>query len=942
MSQARGLQNFISDLRNAKSKEDESKRVSKELANIRSKFTASGSLSSYQKKKYVWKLVYAFMLGYDVDFGHAEVVSLVGSAKYSEKQVGYVAMSLLLKAGDSMMNMIVNSIRNDLVGSYDDAATSLALTSIANVSGIELMQALHVEVQRVLVSPNATPAVRKKAALCLLRLIRQLPDSIASADFAPHISNLLQDRHIGVLTSTMSLLIGLTSKHEQEYETMIPYAIHILSTLVLKKSVSPDYLYYRTPSPWLQIKLLRFLQYYPELMASGQAYVATLKQCLARILNDTDVSDSINKSNADHAVLFEAISTIVVFGDSGDEDLQLAAMRLLGKFISVREPNIRYLGLMTMSRLAVLHNNTNKEQIKTFQSVVVHSLKDADISVRRRALDLLFVMCDQTNAESIVDELITYLVAADAGIREQMVLKIAVLAEKFATSKKWYVDTILKLISISGDQVSDSIWHRVIVIVTNNSDDDLQQYVATTMFDVCSSKNAHVKAVAVGSYVLGEFGFLIAEEAGKSGEVQFQVLHQHWPLIDANTQGIMLTAFAKMYNLYEEIRPIIDPIFAKLKTSVDVELQQRSNEYRILGSLGPEIMEDILREMPAFDTQKVSTLEIALDQEHSDTHDVNVFKKKDPNSPASKRGSKTAQQEPEPEILVQAEPEPEPDLLGGFDDPPPAPIGGFEDPPLSKQAVTVGDPAAVASSFAKLLSTPQGVLFQNEYVQVGVKQEFRGSQGRIQLFAGNMGAESFTNFKLDMPQVPYLRTAVQDEMGATGAGCTLAPKQQARVMIMAEAIAPYCEAPGLTVTFETSTTTHSYPLKLPIVPTSFTEPVTVDKAAFMGRWGQLAAKESQEIITVSRTVDPAMMQQVAALLTGLKYGRCQEVDSPTTCSGCGTMKTGAKDGQGNPISVGCLVRIEANGDKFRVTARTLHPVVSQGVKETFCKVLKAL
>ena len=118
------------------------------------------------------------MLGYDVDFGHAEVVSLVGSAKYSEKQVGYVAMSLLLKAGDSMMNLIINSIRNDLVSSHNDANTSLALTSIANVSGIELMNALHVEVQRVLVSPNATPAVRKKAALCLLRLVRQLPDSI--------------------------------------------------------------------------------------------------------------------------------------------------------------------------------------------------------------------------------------------------------------------------------------------------------------------------------------------------------------------------------------------------------------------------------------------------------------------------------------------------------------------------------------------------------------------------------------------------------------------------------------------------------------------------------------------------------------------------------------------------------------------------------------------
>ena len=143
---------------------------------------------------------------------------------------------------------------------------------------------------------------------------------------------------------------------------------------------------------------------------------------------------------------------------------------------------------MTMSRLAMLHNEANKEQIKSFQSVVVHSLKDADISVRRRALDLLFVMTDATNAESIVDELVTYLVAADSGIREQMVLKIAVLSEKFATSKKWYVDTVLKLISISGDQVSDSIWHRVIVIVTNNPDGDLQQYVAETMFEVCKSK----------------------------------------------------------------------------------------------------------------------------------------------------------------------------------------------------------------------------------------------------------------------------------------------------------------------------------------------------------------------------------------------------------------------------------------------------------------------
>eukprot|EP00568_Trieres_chinensis_P005896 CAMPEP_0183296124 /NCGR_PEP_ID=MMETSP0160_2-20130417/3822_1 /TAXON_ID=2839 ORGANISM="Odontella Sinensis, Strain Grunow 1884" /NCGR_SAMPLE_ID=MMETSP0160_2 /ASSEMBLY_ACC=CAM_ASM_000250 /LENGTH=45 /DNA_ID= /DNA_START= /DNA_END= /DNA_ORIENTATION= len=42
-SQARGLQNFISDLRNARSKEEEQDRINKELANIRRKFTGGSS-----------------------------------------------------------------------------------------------------------------------------------------------------------------------------------------------------------------------------------------------------------------------------------------------------------------------------------------------------------------------------------------------------------------------------------------------------------------------------------------------------------------------------------------------------------------------------------------------------------------------------------------------------------------------------------------------------------------------------------------------------------------------------------------------------------------------------------------------------------------------------------------------------------------------------------
>lgn len=54
-SNMRGLVQFIADLRNARARELEEKRINKELANIRTKFK-DGNLSGYHKKKYVCKV----------------------------------------------------------------------------------------------------------------------------------------------------------------------------------------------------------------------------------------------------------------------------------------------------------------------------------------------------------------------------------------------------------------------------------------------------------------------------------------------------------------------------------------------------------------------------------------------------------------------------------------------------------------------------------------------------------------------------------------------------------------------------------------------------------------------------------------------------------------------------------------------------------------------
>lgn len=222
---------------------------------------------------------------------------------------------------------------------------------------------------------------------------------------------------------------------------------------------------------------------------------SVLHQVLQAIMNDSaEQSRNVQHNNAQNAVLFEAIS-LAIHLDTNSPLVGTAAV-LLARFISSKETNVRYLGLDTMAHLAALADSL--EPIKKHQGTIILSLRDKDISVRRRALDLLYSMCDVDNAELIVGELLQYLKVADYGLREEMVLKIAILTEKYSTSYEWYVDTILQLISAAGDHVGDEVWYRVVQITTNT--EDLQVYAARVVLQHLRSPSSHESLIKVGGW----------------------------------------------------------------------------------------------------------------------------------------------------------------------------------------------------------------------------------------------------------------------------------------------------------------------------------------------------------------------------------------------------------------------------------------------------------
>ena len=63
--------------RAAKNRDEEQKKVNKEMAHIRAKFKDAKNLDSYARRKYTCKLLYCYMLGYEVDFGHMEALQLM-------------------------------------------------------------------------------------------------------------------------------------------------------------------------------------------------------------------------------------------------------------------------------------------------------------------------------------------------------------------------------------------------------------------------------------------------------------------------------------------------------------------------------------------------------------------------------------------------------------------------------------------------------------------------------------------------------------------------------------------------------------------------------------------------------------------------------------------------------------------------------------------------
>ncbi|KAE8233366.1 hypothetical protein CF326_g1591 [Tilletia indica] len=988
-SSMRGLTQYIADLRACRVRELEEKRINKEMAHIRTKFK-EGNLDGYQKKKYLAKIVFTYILGYPVDIGHMEAVNLISSPKYSEKQIGYLAITLLMHEDSDLVRLVVNSIRKDL-DDLNEINNCLALHAIANLGGRDMSEALAGDVHRLLISPTSRTFVKKKAALTLLRMYRKYPEVILAEEWAPRIVAAMDDENLAVALAVTSLVVALAQDFPDAYALSYQKAVDRMAKIIIDEDYPTDYIYYKVPVPWLQIKCLRLLQYYPP--TENVTLRNTMMKVIGQILeNCQETPKNVQHNNAQNAVLFEAINTAIHM-DTESAVVAKAAV-LLGRFILSRETNVRYLGLDTMAHLAGAAESL--EPIKMHQDTIILSLRDKDISVRRRALDLLYSMCDVTNAKVIVAELLRYLHVADYTLREEMVLKIAILTEKFATEYTWYVDTILQLISSAGDHVGEEVWFRVIQIVTNT--EDVQEYTVTKLLEHLKSPACHENLIRVGAFLLGEFGHLVANEPGSTPIAQFHVLHSRSHLCSQPTRAILLSTYVKWLNLFPEIKEQILYVLHRYRHVLDAELQQRACEYVALAEMpDDELLQAVCDEMPPF-PEKSSLLLNRLNKKHGDTGDKRTWmiggkdvnrdreqvrlasaKKGQVNGGAMPTGGPTAtiipsgmpgggvtanaagamgesQRETQEDILASLEGldmgatsgEATENLAGAG-----SPLIDYDDEAQPLRANGSGSGSAAPSPSATLLpplpttnphKVPANQLTQGFdkhfrrlcYTTEGVLYEDAQLQIGIKSeYHGNLGrvALYFGN-KITVNFTSFTVTVKSQEPDALAASMpkitstTLGGMKQLQQLIQLECKDHFTAPPVLSISYLAGSL-QSVTLKLPVILSKFIEPVSLGPAAFFERWKQIGGppREAQKIYNFKLTSSGDVdMLRNQKVVTGARMQVLEGVDPNPVNVVAAGVLHTANGGK-----VGCLLRLEPNkqAKMCRLTVRTTNDLVSQ-------------
>ncbi|OUM68944.1 hypothetical protein PIROE2DRAFT_3171 [Piromyces sp. E2] len=408
------------------------------------------------------KLTYLNMLGYDMSWASFHVVEVMSSQKFQYKRIGYLAAAQSFNKDTDVLMLCTNLIKKDLTSNkmYE---TALALNGLSQIVTPDLARDLIDDLLRMM--NHSQPYIRKRVVVLLYKVFLQYPEALIMA--YPKLKEKLEDEHTSVVIATVSVICELATHNPRNYLPLVPQLYNILSTC---------------SNNWLSIKIVKLFA----LLSPEEPRLAKkILPAFGLLLEGTSAT----------SFAYEILNSMIKSGliKQANQALISLCVEKLKEFIVDRDANLRYLGLSALSELVVIFPKV----IGTFTDIVLERLDDVDLSIRRKALDLIPTMVTKPTLTSIVDKLMSYLIKeedewfnninifTDKEYRNCIVNNILNICskDKYAniSNFQWYICSLCNLAFVENISVVDNVAKQMMDVCIRLKDTPLRKFIVEKM-----------------------------------------------------------------------------------------------------------------------------------------------------------------------------------------------------------------------------------------------------------------------------------------------------------------------------------------------------------------------------------------------------------------------------------------------------------------------------
>ncbi|XP_054086806.1 AP-1 complex subunit gamma-1 isoform X1 [Zeugodacus cucurbitae] len=591
------LRDLIRQIRAARTAAEERAVVNKECAYIRSTFREEDSV---WRCRNIAKLLYIHMLGYPAHFGQLECLKLTASTRFTDKRIGYLGAMLLLDERQDVHLLITNCLKNDL-NSSTQFVVGLALCTLGAIASPEMARDLASEVERLMKSPNTY--IRKKATLCAFRVIRRVPELMEI--FLPATRSLLSEKNHGILITGVTLITEMCENSADtllHFKKIVPNLVRILKNLILG-GYSPEHDVSGVSDPFLQVKILRLLRIlgHNDVDASE-----AMNDILAQVATNTETS-----KNVGNTILYETVLSIMDIRSEGG--LRVLAVNILGRFLLNSDKNIRYVALNTLLR--TVHADTSA--VQRHRTTILECLKDPDVSIRRRAMELSFALINAQNIRTMTKELLLFLEKADPEFKAQCSSGMMLAAERYSPNARWHLDTQLSVLIAAGNYVRDDVVSSTIQLVSSSPVAE-QTYITNRFWESLQVAN-HCEdkqpLLQVAVWAIGEYGDLFMygpneDEFERPSESDLIAMFHKFltsAQVSITSKQYALVSLAKLSTRLQNCVEEIQALITSFGSHLNVDLQQRGVEFTQLFGTYKNLRPPLLEKMPPMQISRISS-----------------------------------------------------------------------------------------------------------------------------------------------------------------------------------------------------------------------------------------------------------------------------------------------------------------------------------------------